>query len=198
MNAIRPGVAGTAVVLVVAVCCIAAAAGEKYARSLAPAYSTSGMKIGDIMPGSGVAVSGASPSKRTTVTIDGWSIEGADSVIYSAVGQRIIVAAFDEGAVTHAKSLGEKRDAYGTTWKHVHVTVAVDTAQLTTNVASVWSAAHTLYAARCSACHALHSPTEFTANQWPSILTTMTKNAALDPAQAALVRQYLQTHARTH
>ena len=196
MNATRPGLAGAAIVVVLAACCIVAAADQKYARSLATAYSTAGSKIGDVMPGSGVAVSGTSASKRSTVVIDGWSIAGADSVIYSAIGQRIVLASFDEATMPRAKLLGEKRDSFGTTWKHVQVTVAIDTAQLTTNLASVWSAAHTLYAARCSACHALHSPTEFTANQWPSILTTMTKNAALDPAQAALVRQYLQTHAR--
>ena len=198
MNAIRPGIAGTAVVLMVTACCIVAAADERYVRSLAPIYSTTGTKIGEIMPGTGVAPAKAGTS-RATITIDGWSIQGADPVIYSAVGERIILAtldASDASALAHRKTLGHKSDPYGTRWNHVQISVAVDTSQLTPRVASVWSAAHSLYAARCSACHALHSPTEFTANQWPNILTIMTKNAALDPSQAALVRQYLQTHAR--
>lgn len=72
----------------------------------------------------------------------------------------------------------------------------VPSAGLTPDQESVWAAAKALFSKRCSACHALHHTTEFTANQWPTILKTMTKNAALQPDQAALVTQYLQTHAK--
>jgi hypothetical protein len=42
----------------------------------------------------------------------------------------------------------------------------------------------------------LHNTDEFNANQWPQILKTMAKNAALQPDQIALITQYLQTHSK--
>ena|ERR1022692_3296852 len=175
---------------------------EMYVRSLTPVYSdgSGSASIGSLMPGTPVALKSAPKpgAAHVVVMIDGWSIQGADSVVYSAEGQRIILATLGASAIAQRKVLTHNRDAYGTVWNHVEFSAAIDPARLIPDVSSVWAAAHTIYTARCSACHALHAPTEFTANQWPGILTTMVRNAALDPNQAALVRQYLQTHARTH
>lgn len=198
MNAIRPGLAGVAAVLVLTASSMIATAGQMYARSLAQLSATDqGGSLGTITPGTPVSVSAlATSATHAAIAIDGWSMHDAATVVYAGVGQRIVLANLNERAVAHEKVLGHKRDAYGAQWDHVRIAASIDPKQLTADVSTVWTAAHAIYAARCSACHALHQPTEFTANQWPSILSTMTKNAALDAAQAALVTKYLQIHAR--
>jgi hypothetical protein len=166
-----------------------------YALQRAPLYADSvhGRRIGVVMPGAAVKAAGAAGAERQ-VTFDGWSQRGNAGTVVSAPGVRIVVAELDADAPTHA--IGSTHDPYGNTWTHVVVSGAVRANALTADRDVVWSNAKALYSKRCSACHALHKPTEFTANQWPTILKTMTKNAALQPEQAALVTQYLQAHAR--
>ena len=109
---------------------------------------------------------------------------------------KIVLATLTASGVAQRHISETAHDTYGNTWNHVQIAAYVDAAITVPDVNSVWTAAHQLYATRCSACHALHATTDFTANQWPGILQTMEKNAALDPQQAALITQYLQTHAR--
>lgn len=82
------------------------------------------------------------------------------------------------------------------TSRRARVQAYLDPSTLTDDQDTVWRHAAKLYQTRCSACHAVHKPTEFTANQWPEILKIMAKNAALQPADLALITEYLQTHAR--
>jgi len=171
-----------------------------YAQDVTPLYEGihGGAAIGSITPGTAVtpSVGPQAGGVREAVIVEGWSAQGAGSVLYAAPDQRIILATLTAGAVTQRKLLEQRRDDYGTVWKHVQISGYVSSKHLVPDVATVWSAGQELYDARCSACHALHAPTEFTANQWPGILQTMVKNAALDPEQATLVTRYLQAHAR--
>jgi mono/diheme cytochrome c family protein len=54
----------------------------------------------------------------------------------------------------------------------------------------------TLYGARCSVCHAPHSPTEFTADRWPTLVGEMRERAKLDDTEQALIERYLVTMAK--
>ncbi len=187
---------GFAVLLAIGV--IAQAATQTlFARELTPLFGDAqdGTAIGNVTPGTPVQ-SAETSSGRTSITMDGWAQQGGDTVIYTAVGQRIVLATLTQAGLAHRQILDTARDAYGNTWNHVQVTGFADSGEFVPDVNVVWTAAHQLYSTRCSACHALHATTDFTANQWPGILQTMEKNAALDPQQSALITQYLQTHAR--
>jgi hypothetical protein len=168
-----------------------------FARSLAPLFSSpqGGASIGSITPGSAAQLAARSPA-RDMITLTGWSQQGGETVVYSGVGQRIVLATLTTAGLANRKVTQTTHDAYGNTWDRVQVTGYVDSTDLVPNVNTVWSAARQLYATRCSACHALHATTDFTANQWPGVLEPMIKRAALNPDQAALIRQYLQSHAR--
>lgn len=154
--------------------------------------------LGSLTPGTPLTAATApqGSATRERVTVEGWSPKGGDSVIYQAPNLRIILARLEQSGLSGRTVLGQQQDSYGTTWQHVRVSAWVAKSDVVPNVSEVWTAAKTLYDARCSSCHALHNPGEFTANQWPSVLRTMAKNAALDPAQVALVTKYLQAHAR--
>lgn len=173
-----------------------------FANSIVPMYANmdDATQIGSITPGTAVSQKHQDEKSKTgreEISLSGWSTKGASSVIYSEIGQRIILATLDSTAFQHEKILNQRTDAYGAVWKQVLVTGWVDPTTFSPDIGSVWASAQDIYDARCSACHALHSPTEFTANQWPGILETMTQKAALSPADAALVTQYLQAHARS-
>lgn len=55
-----------------------------------------------------------------------------------------------------------------------------------------------LYGEKCTACHALKSPTSLTPERWPSMVADMTNKAnkrelRIDPNQEALIIKYLVT-----
>ena len=174
-----------------------AAPSEEYTSGTTPLYGQAqGQQVwGSLTPGTPVTPAGGGAS-LVQVTLDGWSLAGAGSVVYAMLGERIILATLTAGGTAGRKVVGESKDSYGNAWRHVEISGWVRKEALVPDVGVVWAAAEKLYDARCSACHALHEPTEFTANQWPPILHTMVKNAALDPEQAALVTKYLQMHAK--
>jgi mono/diheme cytochrome c family protein len=54
-----------------------------------------------------------------------------------------------------------------------------------------------LYAIHCSRCHAERYPTEFTANQWKTVLTEMRVRANLPATDAKAILKYLQEDSGT-
>ncbi len=168
-----------------------------YATATAPLYADpAGHKTeGSLTPGTAVATTGPAAQALVPVAVEGWSQEGDASTVFAAPGQRIVLAELASGTPA-PKVLATRKDAYDNVWNQVKITGFVAATALVADQNTVWAQAQKLYSTRCSACHALHNPNEFTANQWPKILGTMAKNAALQPAEAALVTQYLQTHAK--
>jgi nitrate/TMAO reductase-like tetraheme cytochrome c subunit len=100
------------------------------------------------------------------------------------------------GGAANLKTISTVKDDYGNVWNEVQLSGFVQGSGLTSNQDTIWAGASALYSARCSTCHALPRTNQFTANQWPTILKAMTKNAALQPDQIALLTQYLQTHSK--
>lgn len=135
-------------------------------------------------------------ASRVEVALQGWSLQGGGSVVYAALGKRIIMIALNTTGLSKRKATKQSTDSYGNVWREIQISGWVSAKSLTSDISTVWGAAAKIYETRCSACHALHAPNQFTANQWPSILKTMAKNAALNPDQIAFVTKYLQTHAR--
>ncbi len=137
-----------------------------------------------------------SKKNRIKISVNGWSFKEAPSVVYYALGERIILLRLSQNAISNRIVLKEKKDSYGNTWEQVKVTGWIKGNSITNNISYVMDKARKIYEARCSACHALRPPKMFTANQWPSVLETMAKNAALNPEQKALVVKYMQMHAK--
>ncbi len=48
-----------------------------------------------------------------------------------------------------------------------------------------------LYIDHCAACHNLYSPDDFSASQWPQVLSSMAPRAGLSSANTLLVKKYL-------
>jgi Dihaem cytochrome c len=151
--------------------------------------------LGSVTPGTPLSVIKRA-GDLAEVRIDGWSMAGADTVVFAAKGQRIVLAELSANRPANRTVGTRSEDQYGGVWEQVTVTGWVSSSDLVAAVEPVWEKAHALFAKRCTMCHALHQPTEFTANQWPHILQIMTKRAVLTPDQTALVTKYLQTHAR--
>ena len=53
-----------------------------------------------------------------------------------------------------------------------------------------------LYADKCTACHRLHRPSEYSKEKWPPILERMAVKAKLTPEEADALREYLVSRAR--
>ena len=150
--------------------------------------------FGSVTPGTPVKIVKLA-GDLAEVRLDGWSMTGAEQILFAAQGQRIALAHLSSTDTTNREVTEHSKDIYGTDWQHVVVTGWVPAASLDNNVSDVWQRADALYKKRCTACHALHQPKEFTANQWPHILKIMTKRAGLTESDTELVTQYLQTEA---
>jgi trimethylamine-N-oxide reductase cytochrome c-type subunit TorC len=196
------GTRSAAAAVIVGLLLTAATAGAQtvttlYAATAAPLFrdGTGQQMEGSITPGTPVEVAANATQSFVAVTLRGWSQQGNATTLFAAPGQRIVLAQLAAGEPA-PKILATRKDAYDNVWNQVEIAGFVKADALVADQKTVWAKAEKLYSTRCSACHALHHPDEFTANQWPKILATMTKNAALQPAEAALVTQYLQSQAK--
>ncbi|MEO6983815.1 MAG: hypothetical protein ABI155_00550 [Paralcaligenes sp.] len=154
-----------------------------------------GSKIGTVTPGTSAHLL-TEQNSTAKIQIEGWSIVGAPSAVFTAMGQRILEAKLTSSGQSSKTVVKQAKDAYGSTWEQVRITGQVPKDSLVPDVATVWDGARQVFSAACSACHALHHANEFTANQWPNILKVMTKRAALNDEQTELVTKYLQAHAK--
>ncbi|HKI59391.1 MAG TPA: hypothetical protein VKA00_09265 [Trueperaceae bacterium] len=174
----------------------AQAATTVYADTTTPLQAAAAdPQVGSVMPGTPLTVLGTSGA-QSHVQLAGWVIKGSETVLFEGVGLHAVLATFDASAKVPMKILKTQKDSYGTVWEQVEVTGYVSTKATAPKQADVWNQAANLYQTRCSACHALHDPTEFTANQWPGVLKAMGQNAALDQQQLNLITAYLQAHAK--
>lgn len=52
-----------------------------------------------------------------------------------------------------------------------------------------------LYIAKCSGCHSLHLPQQFTASSWDTILASMKPRAKINEKESGLIRAYVNLYA---
>jgi trimethylamine-N-oxide reductase cytochrome c-type subunit TorC len=152
--------------------------------------------FGILTPGTSLQVTGPASNGRIPVTIEGWSTTHAPYMIFLAAGQAILELHLSPSSSPPQPSKGKAVVVRGITWKPVSYAGWVKSSATVPNVDAVWTAASNLYQTQCAQCHGLYQPDELTANQWPSVLHTMSHNAALTPEQTALITQYLQRHAK--
>ncbi len=154
-----------------------------------------GAKLASIPPGVPLAVL-QEDGDALKVAVTGWSPQGGETYLFREIGQRIRRAVLTEQAQDLREIIDEKEDYYENTWQDVRLTGWVARTDVSGDIAGIWKDASSLFHQRCTRCHALHRPTEFKANQWPAILKIMTVRAGLSASDAALVTQFLQTHAK--
>jgi hypothetical protein len=150
---------------------------------------------GTITPGTPLRVLGLETDGLQAFTLDAWCRQDDTTTLVASKSQRIVLAVIT-GGQSHLRTLSTVKDDYGIVWNQVELSGFVEGNALTPDQDSIWAQAQALYSARCGTCHALRPVDEFTSNQWPPIVKSMAKRAALQPEQAELITQYLQTHAR--
>lgn len=167
---------------------------HQYTTKLVTLFATpKGQALGQITPATPVTVV-KTHGPDAEVTLSGWSPKGYPTIVFAASGQRIVDAHLDKSAPL--KVIGTTKDDYGDVWQHVQLTGWLHKGDLTQHVGTVWKKARQLYSHQCSQCHSLHAPSQFTANQWPSLLKVMGKRANLSEQQHALITKYVQMHAK--
>lgn len=181
--------------MVVTACAAAQGTSTAYVQSETPLASTDGTALGTALLGAPVTVT-AEDGANAQVTVEGWSIANAASVVFLSADQRIPLVSLTDAGQQARTVLESTTDSYGTAWDHVRLAGSVAAADLGPDLSAVWSKASDLYGSTCSACHALHAPAEFTANQWPGSLKSMLPNVSLTDAQIDLITKYLQYHAK--
>lgn len=169
--------------------------GEFLATETALMAEGQGPTLGDMTPATPVMIL-ATVGDKTEIAVEGWSMRDAPQYLYPEIGQRIVLVTLGDAGQAARVVEASQDDKYGIHWDKVKITGWIPSANLVADPEAVWAAALELFQDRCSACHALHQPTEFTSNQWPSILKIMTKRAALAPDEIELVTKYLQMHAK--
>ena len=190
----------TAALVIVAMACgLALAAGAQspqYVNTIAVLQeSPGGQAMATLTPATPVTVL-ATQGKNIEVEVSGWSPAGGDKYLFKDVGLRINRAFLTEDGVSRRVVAGTKDDAWGSTWQDVKITGWINQDDLVADLDTIWKQAAPLYFKRCSRCHSLRRPQEFTANQWPHVLKIMTKRAGYSPEQAALVTALLQNHGK--
>jgi|GEM_PF-159805 len=169
---------------------------ERYAKTLLPLRAAiDGEVIAKVMPGTALRVL-SKKGDWIEVEVSGWSPAGGERYLFKEIGQRIRLAKLTEQGLSKRTVIAEKEDYYENTWQNARLAGWVARADTSADLGAVWEEANDLFHKRCTRCHALHRPSEFTANQWPSILKIMTVRAGLSTDRKALVTQYLQTHAK--
>lgn len=130
------------------------------------------------------------------VEIEGFMQTGVTNAIYFVKGKRILVAGLSKSGNFEIKKLSTSKDEDGVEWEKVILTAYTKDDNLTKDLNSLYSSAEVIFKDNCAICHPAHPVTEFTANQWPSMLKAMINRTAMTKPQSYLVTQYLQKHAK--
>ncbi len=132
------------------------------------------------------------------ISMEGWQPASSKSVVYAFEGIRIRTALLKECAQGNVKTLKTVTDPYTEQeWRQVKLAgVWVPEGSLAPKLDTLWGSASALYTKTCSACHALHPPKQYTANQWPGILKSMTPRTSLSKEQIEWVKRFLQYNAK--
>jgi trimethylamine-N-oxide reductase (cytochrome c), cytochrome c-type subunit TorC len=150
--------------------------------------------VASLTPGTPVSVTEARGAD-VHVTVQGWSAAGSN-VVVSAAGQRIVLVNLTAPDQVSRQTGSQTTDSYGTVWTQVTIAGWAAASALTPDVQTVWAHGRQLYESHCSNCHSLYASDQYTANQWPGLLSNMADRGGLGGADLALVLKYLQTHAK--
>lgn len=130
------------------------------------------------------------------IALEGWARDGVNRVLFGLPGKRILVANVNKA---HLGNLGQVATTVdpdtGITWNRLRIEGWIPQAVTEPELEPVWSAAWTLFAERCTACHQRRVPEHYTANQWRSLVKVMGPRTGLPKADQMLILTFLQNHA---
>lgn len=109
-----------------------------------------------------------------------------------------IYAIFANEAEANFKKGKKLEDDYGEIWYEAEGIYEISSDAVAKDAKSLYAEAKTNYEQICSACHRLHEPKSFTANQWPANLQEMinANYVALEGDELNLIIKYLQHNAK--
>ena len=159
--------------------------------------SLGGKKIGKIEVLTPVEVV-SKDGKTVKVKVKGAVSESYQEQIQRDMKNAEIFVVFDaenEKNFTKAKKL---EDDYGEVWYEAQGVYDVPSDVITGDANALYKQAKQIYEGTCSACHRLHEPNSFTANQWPANLQGMIEAGyvALEENDLNLILKYLQHNAK--
>ncbi|MBK1624826.1 c-type cytochrome [Afifella marina] len=158
--------------------------------------SAEGSEDGKFLGGTELHVLGHDGDK-VQVALEGWQMEGADSVVYAQKGQRIMQAVLADSAI-EALDKGESVVDPDTeqTWTKVSLKGWTEVDGVLVDQPEMWQFTSNLFNSTCAACHTLPEPSHFLANQWIGTLGAMKRFTSLAPDEYRLLLAYLQNHAK--
>ena len=109
-----------------------------------------------------------------------------------------IYAIFTNEAEANFKKDKKLEDDYGEIWYEAEGIYEISSDAVAKDAKALYAEAKTNYEQICSACHRLHEPKSFTANQWPANLQEMinANYVALEGDELNLIIKYLQHNAK--
>ena len=134
----------------------------------------------------------------TKIKIKGVVSENYQLQIQKNMKEAEIYAIFTNEAETNFKKGKKLEDDYGEIWYEVEGIYEVGSDAVAKDAKALYAEAKTNYEQICSACHRLHEPKSFTANQWPANLQEMinANYVALEGDELNLIIKYLQHNAK--
>jgi mono/diheme cytochrome c family protein len=134
---------------------------------------------------------------KIKVRLDGWQMGGADPVIFSEQGHRIVQAVLGDAAIAAVERQAPIVDPdTGQEWSESSLEVWVESEGMTTELQELWAYSADIYNSSCSTCHALPETDHFLANQWIGNLNAMKRFTSLTDDQYRLLLAYLQNHSK--
>ncbi|PMH46152.1 cytochrome C [Vibrio sp. 10N.286.49.B3] len=129
------------------------------------------------------------------VTVSGYQMKGAESVIYMGQGQRAIIATLTEQG-QKALQLGESNvDAYGNEWRSASLTGTIN-AEVLDSTKALWAYAEQLDTVYCATCHAKIPPNHFTVNSWGPVAKSMGERTDISTLNLEILTKFFQNHAK--
>ena len=168
----------------------------QYAEITLKAFSsaTDTKAAGKILPTTGFEVLKVVGDKAQ-IKLTGWNKGEMSRILYYSKGERIISGAFSKKAKFDLKVLGSEKIGKET-WTNVTIVIWVENKGQTDDIEALYGKASNLLQTNCGLCHAYHPTTEFSANQWPSVIKGMIPRTPLSKEEGWLITQFTQKHAK--
>ena len=150
------------------------------------AMTKNGEEIGTLYKGAQIQKDGASYKIKAA------AMSGNEYMLFYNDKDRIKLARISNDAIKNLKVLSEEEDEYGVKWKNVELNFEVkDPSAIKNTKDGLWAAEEELYH-RCGSCHVAKTLEEYTINQWPNVVKTMSDRAGFSKDETRLVGSYLQ------
>lgn len=150
--------------------------------------------VGRLLPTAEVKTLGEIDGK-IEVEISGWIEDGAPSAVYFVPNRRILVAGINKSTKFDFTVLDSIEDG-GKKWLQIKAKFLSEKDGFSEDLEAMYKSAEEMYQTNCAICHKLHEKTEFSANQWPSMINSMLSRTAISKDESYLLIQYLQKNAK--